>query len=129
MLISIMLLIDLMHSFSNCLSALLIISEAFLVKILVLSLILTGMMLFFKHLIMNLLGESLCLLKNIFCYRENQLQIHKSNRMRNLHAFKKKFNLHLITIKGYHIVCYHVGQMYSPEEASSDKEQYYVRSA
>ena len=33
------------------------------------------------------IGESLCLLKNIFCYRENQLQIHKSNRMRNLHAF------------------------------------------
>ena len=42
---------------------------------------------------------------------------------------KKKMNLHLITLKGYNIVCYHVGQVYPPVQASSDEEQYYIRLA
>ena len=48
MYISIMLLIDLMHSFSKCFSALLIISETLIVCVLVFSLILTGNDLLFQ---------------------------------------------------------------------------------
>ena len=74
------------------------------------------------------------------------------NRMRNLHQTKlhmnnnndnnKKVNLHKfpvqfsrtqlrrqITLKGFHIVHHHVGQMYPPVDASGDQEWYYIRSA
>ena len=34
----------------------------------------------------------------------------------------KKINLQLITLKGYNIVCDHVGQMFPPVEASSGQE-------
>ena len=34
-----------------------------------------------------------------------------------------------ITLKCIHIVCHHVGQIYSPVETSSDQEQYYIMSA
>ena len=34
-----------------------------------------------------------------------------------------------MTLQGYNIVCYDVGQMYPPVQASSDEEQYYIRSA
>ena len=53
----------------------------------------------------------------------NNKKLHMNNNK------KKKINLHLFTLKGYNIVCYHIGQMYPPVEAFSDKEQYYVRSA
>ena len=62
---------------------------------------------------------------------EAHLQMNNNNKI-NLHTFPIQFSrMQLrwqITLKGFHVVCHHVGQMYPPVEASSDQEQYYVKT-
>ena len=64
--------------------------------------------------------------------QKQQQQHHQQSRSIYIHFLFNFSRMQLrrqITLKSFHIVCLHAGHMYPLLQASSDQEQYYIRSA
>ena len=99
--------------------------------------------LIFLLLLLLLMCDSVAVVVNLYLWRHTyrltattKLHINNNNNSKkniNLHTFPIQFSRtqlrRQITLKGFHIVCHHVGQIYPPVEASSEEDQYYIRSA